>query len=388
MKKVLSLLVALILTSVLSSAQTVTDIIRWNAERIVPEVPKNPSPMTTVTDVQLVGASLTWIGIGATLGCDVYFGTAATPPKVVTRQPCGTYASPTLIAGTKYYWRVVAANAAGTSTSPTWSFTSLAVVTPPPPPPPATCPCSIWPPSTTAIANQSGSPQPVELGVRFKSDIAGFVTGLKFYKTSGNTGTHVGTLWSALGTSLGTATFSTETAGGWQTGTFASPIPVTAGTFYVASYHSPTGNYAFAVNAFASPRDAPPLHVPSTSQVSGGNGVYRYGTAVAFPNATFSGSNYWVDVVFDTSVAPPPPPPPPSSVTVAWDPYVATDNVTSFRVIIDAQLPIAVPVTVCTATVCTATLDTTNTPVGPHQITVQALAGATVSLPSTVPWVK
>ena len=46
-----------------------------------------------------------------------------------------------------------------------------------------------------------------------------------------------------------------------------------------------------------------PLTGPLTALrdgTDGGNGVYRYG-ASGFPNSTFRSSNYWVDVVFDTS---------------------------------------------------------------------------------------
>ena len=35
----------------------------------------------------------------------------------------------------------------------------------------------------------------VELGVKFRSDVAGYITGIRFYKGAGNTGTHVGHLW-------------------------------------------------------------------------------------------------------------------------------------------------------------------------------------------------
>ena len=42
---------------------------------------------------------------------------------------------------------------------------------------------------------------------------------------------------------------------------------------------------------------AAPLHAPATGAV-GGNGVYRYSSSSAFPNSTFNGNNYWVDVVF------------------------------------------------------------------------------------------
>ena len=42
----------------------------------------------------------------------------------------------------------------------------------------------------------------VELGVRFKADLDGTITGVRFYKATANTGTHVGNLWTASGTLL------------------------------------------------------------------------------------------------------------------------------------------------------------------------------------------
>ena len=50
----------------------------------------------------------------------------------------------------------------------------------------------------------------------------GFVTGVRFYKGTGNTGTHPA-LWTASGQLLATGTFTNETATGWQTATFAQP---------------------------------------------------------------------------------------------------------------------------------------------------------------------
>ncbi len=53
---------------------------------------------------------------------DVYFGSSATPPLVSSAQT-GTSYTPTLAAGTTYYWKVVANNEIGTSpASATWSF--------------------------------------------------------------------------------------------------------------------------------------------------------------------------------------------------------------------------------------------------------------------------
>ena len=39
--------------------------------------------------------------------------------------------------------------------------------------------------------------------MKFRATQAGYITGIRFYKGSGNTGTHVGSLWSKTGTLLG-----------------------------------------------------------------------------------------------------------------------------------------------------------------------------------------
>jgi hypothetical protein len=97
--------------------------------------------------------------------------------------------------------------------------------------------------------------------VRFKSDVNGFVTGIRFYKGTGNGGTHVGRLWTNSGALLGTTTFTAETAAGCQQASFSTPIAVTAGTVYVASYFDPQGHYAADRPFFAlAGVDAAPLH--------------------------------------------------------------------------------------------------------------------------------
>ena len=53
----------------------------------------------------------------------------------------------------------------------------------------------------------------------------GFVSGIRFYKGTGNTGTHTGTMWSNNGTLLATGTFSNETSTGWQTLSFPTRWP-------------------------------------------------------------------------------------------------------------------------------------------------------------------
>src|SRR3954451_15736739 len=166
----------------------------------------------------------------------------------------------------------------------------------------ATCPCSIW--SLSAAAGPLvNDPNAVELGVKFRADSSGYITGLRFYKYSQNTGTHVGNLWSSTGTLLGTVTFSNESASGWQNASFPSPVAITANTTYVASYHTNTGFYAATASGLATAVDNAPLHALSDG-TSGGNGVYAYGANTGFPNQTFSSTNYWVDPVFATTLGP------------------------------------------------------------------------------------
>ena len=74
---------------------------------------------------------------------------------------------------------------------------------------------------------------PLTLGVKFRSDVPGAVNGIRFYKGAGNNGPHIGLLYNSAGTLLAQATFTGETASGWQQVNFSSPVPIAAGTTYV-----------------------------------------------------------------------------------------------------------------------------------------------------------
>ena len=139
-------------------------------------------------------------------------------------------------------------------------------------------------------------PNPVELGVKFSAASAGNIIGMRFYKGPQNTGAHTAHLWSSTGSLLASATFANETASGWQTVTFASPVAIAANTTYIASYHS-NGFYSANGNFFATAYTNGPLTAPASAP-SGGNGVYAYGSSVSFPSNTFNATNYWVDVMF------------------------------------------------------------------------------------------
>ncbi len=160
---------------------------------------------------------------------------------------------------------------------------------------------TIWQPTTTPVVADSGDGGSVELGVKFRADYAGYITGLRFYKANKNVGTHIGNIWTTSGNLLGTATFTNETASGWQQVWFNNPIPVAANTVYVASYFAPAGHYSDDDGYFASKGvDNPPLHALANG-VSGANGVYVYHSTSAFPTTGYLSTNYWVDVVYTTS---------------------------------------------------------------------------------------
>jgi hypothetical protein len=61
---------------------------------------------------------------------------------------------------------------------------------------------------------------------------------------------HVVNLWSSTGTLLASAASSGETASGWQTVNFATPVTLTSNPIYVASYHT-GGFYSADSNYFA-----------------------------------------------------------------------------------------------------------------------------------------
>jgi LmbE family N-acetylglucosaminyl deacetylase len=162
------------------------------------------------------------------------------------------------------------------------------------------CPCSIWAPSATPQVAAEPDSTAYELGVRFQSDVAGYISGIRFYKGTGNTGTHLGHLWTSTGTQLASATFTNETATGWQQVNFATPVAIAANTTYVASFFAPAGHFALDRPYFTAARDNPPLHALADGAGGGGNGVYRDGSS-GFPTDSVGSSNYWVDVVFTTS---------------------------------------------------------------------------------------
>lgn len=162
--------------------------------------------------------------------------------------------------------------------------------------------------STPPVANDEVDPNAVTLGLKFRSTVAGFVKGVRFYSQAAPAGTFTGQLWPGTGTTgtppLASATFSSVTGSAWNQVLFSSPVLIAANTTYIVSYHAPAG-YRATANALNTTITNGTLSALSNGS-SGGNGVYMYdmdaGSAGAnFPSNDFQSTNYWVDVVFTPS---------------------------------------------------------------------------------------
>ncbi len=156
-----------------------------------------------------------------------------------------------------------------------------------------------------AVPKVSSDPdsQAVELGLKFKVLTAGTITGVRFYKSQKNEGTHIGQLWTSSGTQLGRVMFRHESRSGWQTASFATPVAVTPGQTYIVSYHTNDGHYADDDYVFAG-KGAGTQQVQALADgVQGGNGIYTYSSTPTFPTQSWKQTNYYVDVTFQPSAA-------------------------------------------------------------------------------------
>jgi hypothetical protein len=249
----------------------------------VPSAPSSVSASPGSSQAQVSWSAPANQGTSSITGYTVtpFAGTTAGTPVQVGASTTSTNV-PGLTNGTAYTFQVTATNSSG----PSQPSAPSAAITPED---------TLFDFAVPTTAD-SGDPSAVELGLKFTATAAGKIVGLRFYKSAANTGTHLGTLWSSTGTVLGTGTFSNETASGWQTLLFTTPVTVTSGTTYVAGYLAPNGHYAATGNGLATGVDNGPLQtVPNATSA---NGVYAYGSTTTFPTSSFNATNYWIDVLF------------------------------------------------------------------------------------------
>jgi hypothetical protein len=265
---------------------------------LMPSLDLTPPSISSVTAApSATSARIQWMTTEMAMPKVIYGTSPAILGSTVTT---GTMtASPVLAldglaAGTTYYYRVVSTDAAqneamwpSTAVTPA-SFRTLDVPAP-------AAPENVmvfWPGAVTPDEMQANDPDSVELGMKFYTDMAGTINGVRFYKGgSDNSGPHTGTLWTSAGKKLASVSFASETASGWQTAYFATPVAIIPGQTYVVSYHAAEGHYSATESFFSTGVHTGSLHTPASA------GVFRYG-ASAFPNQSYMKANYWVDVIF------------------------------------------------------------------------------------------
>jgi hypothetical protein len=148
--------------------------------------------------------------------------------------------------------------------------------------------------------------QPVEVGVKFRTDVDGNVNAVRFYRSVPNSSGYKVNIWSAEGELLGTgkAIEGTGPTPGWQAVQIYPPVALKAGQTYVASYYASKGQYYVSENYFPETgMKNGPLRALG-SEEEGGNGVYVYGEGGGFPTQSYKSGNYWVDVSFTPANAP------------------------------------------------------------------------------------
>lgn len=141
---------------------------------------------------------------------------------------------------------------------------------------------------------------PIVTGTYFKFAVDGLVTHARWFASSSVNGTPKWALYRVDDSHLmGEIDLTSYTQGAWNTVPLGAPIPVVADTRYVAAYWSP--NYYVATNHYF---DDPITRGNLLTQA--GAGQYKQpSTDIDIPTSQFSGTSYFIDLVFEPGGAPP-----------------------------------------------------------------------------------
>ncbi len=142
---------------------------------------------------------------------------------------------------------------------------------------------SVWAPSAGPTTPGAVGSFDYELGTQIVPAVAGTITDLRYYRDAADTEVHTGHLWDSGGNLLASVTFS-GTSAGWQDQPLTTPVAVTAGATYTASYHT-TGDFAYSAAYFASSLVTEVLTVPANG------GVYGIGPSPTFPTQVYGGAS-------------------------------------------------------------------------------------------------
>lgn len=127
-----------------------------------------------------------------------------------------------------------------------------------------------------------------EVGTRFTTTREGLVSGFRFWKAVGETGSHTAKLWTTSGLLVYSASPAFETASGWQSTYSVISVVIPAGT-YIASVNTNTKQ----VKTFGYFTDNGSIVRNYLTADAG-----AYGQPTGSKPGTISGSAYFVDVNF------------------------------------------------------------------------------------------
>lgn len=133
---------------------------------------------------------------------------------------------------------------------------------------------------------------PYELGMKFRSAKGGQISTIRFWKATSETGTHIGKIWTATGALLASATFTNETASGWQQQLLETPVNIQANTTYVISVNA----NAYYVATYDELSNSI-VNGDLSSVADGNNGVYDVNPN-SFPSSSYRNTNYYRDIAF------------------------------------------------------------------------------------------
>lgn len=152
----------------------------------------------------------------------------------------------------------------------------------------------VWGPTDSIFTSQvpgetlDAGPDGWGVATVFTAEDTLLITGFRFYKAVGETGTHTAKLWTSGGSLLASKQFTSETPSGWQRTTLPSTVQIPDGNYVVSvntnAYQVKSSGY-FASNGSINRSDL---------EATGG----RYGQPKSnFPSST-SSSAFFVDVLY------------------------------------------------------------------------------------------
>jgi hypothetical protein len=137
----------------------------------------------------------------------------------------------------------------------------------------------------------NGGDASYELGMRFRSDVAGQVTAIRYWKAPDETGIHVGHIWSDDGEELRSVVFTDDGGSGWKVAVLRHPLDISPGVTYVVSVNL---NHYYVQTVGGLSGSVVNGHLMSAT---GSNGVA--GLTWLFPQGPgYEHSNYFRDIVF------------------------------------------------------------------------------------------